>query len=120
MDGRLGFHGRSVLVVAASLLALSACSDDKSSGASAKDFGGRVVNIEPARFFPEGVTVDRGGNFYIGSMDMGDIYKATADGKTAGPFISAGAGGLVSVLGLYAADASQRVGGRRVGVRSRR
>jgi sugar lactone lactonase YvrE len=77
---------------------------DSSAG---KGFGGRVVNIEPARFFPEGVTVDRAGIFYVGSMDMGDIYKATADGKTATPFITADAGGLVSVLGLYADDATK-------------
>jgi sugar lactone lactonase YvrE len=78
-----------------------------SDAGAVKDFGARVVNIDPARFFPEGVTVDRQGNFYLGSMDMGVIYKATADGKTAAPFIAADAGGLVSVLGLYADDASK-------------
>jgi len=71
-----------------------------------KDFGGRVVSMEPARFFPEGVTVDKKGNFYLGSMELGVIYKGTADGKTAAPFIAADAGGLVSVLGLYADDAT--------------
>ena len=76
-------------------------------GGAVKDFGARVVNMEPARFFPEGVTVDRQGNFYLGSMEMGDIYKASPDGKTATPFITADAGGLVSVLGLYADDAQK-------------
>jgi hypothetical protein len=56
---------------------------------------------------PEGSTVDRAGNLYVGSMDMGVIYKATADGKTAAPFIDATAGGFVSVLGLYADDATK-------------
>jgi sugar lactone lactonase YvrE len=76
-------------------------------GGAVKDFGARVVNMEPARFFPEGVTVDRQGNFYLGSMDMGVIYKATADSKTASEFIAADAGGLVSVFGLYADDATK-------------
>ena len=60
--------------------------------------------MTPARFFPEGVTVDRAGNFYMGSMDLGEIYKGTADNTTAAPFIAAGSNGLVSVLGLYADD----------------
>ena len=60
--------------------------------------------MTPTRFFPEGVTVDRAGNFYMGSMDLGDIYKGTADNTTAVPFIAAGSNGLVSVLGLYADD----------------
>lgn len=88
------------------LLLLGACGNDSGGGGGVKDFGARVVNMEPARFFPEGSTVDRKGNFYIGSMDMGVIYKATADGKTATPFIGADDGGLVSVLGLYADDAT--------------
>jgi sugar lactone lactonase YvrE len=60
--------------------------------------------MTPARFFPEGVTVDRAGNFYMGSMDLGAIYKGTADSTTAVPFIPEGSNGLVSVLGLYADD----------------
>jgi sugar lactone lactonase YvrE len=95
-------------VVALSLL-LPACGSDESIDAPppAKDFGARVLRIESERFFPEGVTVDKAGNFYVGSMDMGDIYKGTADGKVAAPFIAAEAGGLVSVLGLYADDATK-------------
>ncbi len=64
----------------------------------------RVINVTPARFFPEGVAVDRKGNFYIGSMYFGEIYKGTADNPTAAPFIPAGSNGLVSVLGMYADD----------------
>lgn len=66
----------------------------------------RVVNITPPTFFPEGVTVDKAGNFYIGSMDLGSIQKAGADDAEAKPFIAEGTGGLVSVLGLYADDAT--------------
>jgi len=60
--------------------------------------------MTPTRFFPEGVAVDRNGNFYMGSMDLGLIYKGTADNPTAVPFIPAGSNGLVSVLGIYADD----------------
>jgi len=67
---------------------------------------GRVIDIMPARFFPEGTTVDKNGNFYVGSMYEGSIYKAAAGAKEAQPFIKAGENGLVSVLGLYADDAT--------------
>jgi sugar lactone lactonase YvrE len=76
-------------------------------GGGVKEFGGRVINMMPARFFPEGVALDKSGNFYLGSMDLGDIYKGTADGKESMPFITADAGGLVSVLGMYADDATE-------------
>lgn len=62
--------------------------------------------MTPARFFPEGVAVDRKGNFYIGSMELGEIYKGTPDNPTAAPFIAAGSNGLVSPLGIYADDAT--------------
>lgn len=68
--------------------------------------GGGVINMTPARFFPEGTTVDKAGNFYMGSMYEGYIYKAAAGAKEAEPFIKAGENGLVSVLGLYADDAT--------------
>ena len=67
---------------------------------------GRAINMTPARFFPEGTTVDKTGTFYMGSMYEGSIYKAAAGAKEAEPFIKAGENGLVSVLGLYADDAT--------------
>jgi sugar lactone lactonase YvrE len=106
---RIGVRSAVAVAVAVLPLVLSAACGDKSGGTTmgvSKDFGGRVLDMEPARFFPEGVTVDKKGNFYLGSMDLGVIYKGTADGKTTTPFISAEAGGLVSVLGLYADDAA--------------
>src|SRR5215471_1936238 len=112
MLGRIELRVGSAAVMAVPLL-LGACSSnsgDNQGGTSnppPKDFGARVLSVTPARFFPEGSAVDRQGNFFIGSMDMGDIYKGTADGKTMAPFISADAGGLVSVLGLYADDANK-------------
>jgi sugar lactone lactonase YvrE len=71
------------------------------------DVGARVIDITPERFFPEGVTVDKDGNFYIGSMDLGSIYRATPSSAQAEPFIAPSAeNGLVSVIGLFADDAS--------------
>jgi sugar lactone lactonase YvrE len=59
-----------------------------------------------ASLLPEGTTVDAAGNFYVGSMDQGTIFKGTAASMKADPFIAAGSNDLVSVLGLYAHDAS--------------
>ncbi|MEW5956322.1 MAG: SMP-30/gluconolactonase/LRE family protein, partial [Chloroflexota bacterium] len=66
-----------------------------------------VIILPGDRLFPEGVTVTRDGAFYIGSMEEGLILKADPGMKEAGPFIEAGANGLVSVLGLYADDARE-------------
>ena len=75
-------------------------------GRNVLDAGGRVINLTPERFFPEGVTVDKNGNFYIGSMDTGAIHKATANDAEAVSFIEPDdTNGLVSVIGVYADDA---------------
>jgi sugar lactone lactonase YvrE len=66
--------------------------------------GAGTITITPPRFFPEGVTVDAAGAFYVGSMEEGSIYKSTGSGAAAAPFIAAGSNGLVSVLGLLATD----------------
>ena len=73
-------------------------------GSGAADPGGRAINMTPVRFFPEGVALDRDGNFYLGSMYLGVIYKANAESEDAVPFIHAGSNDLVSVLGMYAED----------------
>jgi sugar lactone lactonase YvrE len=73
-------------------------------GSGAADPGGRMINMNPPRFFPEGVALDRDGNFYLGSMYLGVIYKANAESDEAVPFIHAGSNDLVSVLGMYAED----------------
>jgi sugar lactone lactonase YvrE len=70
------------------------------------DAGGRVIQLTPERFFPEGVAVDKNGNFYIGSMELGAIHKATANDAEAAAFIAPDATNkLVSVIGLYVDDA---------------
>ena len=72
--------------------------------------GRGIVNINTSRYFPEGVTVDATGNFYVGSMDLGTIYKVAAGTTTATPFIAPDTtNDLVSVLGLYADSANNRL-----------
>ena len=69
--------------------------------------GAGIISIDKERFFPEGTTADSSGTFYVGSMDQGLIYKASAVTKTAMPFITPDdTNNLVSVLGLYAHNAS--------------
>jgi sugar lactone lactonase YvrE len=76
-------------------------------GSEPLDAGGRVVEIMPERFFPEGVAVDKNGNFYIGSMELGVIHIAQANSEKSRPFIRPNATNeLVSVLGLYVDDAT--------------
>lgn len=71
------------------------------------DAGGRAIAISPARFFPEGTAVDKSGNFYIGSMELGAIHIASANDAESKPFIEADAENeLVSVIGLYVDDAT--------------
>jgi sugar lactone lactonase YvrE len=77
------------------------------AGDGVLDAGGRVIELTPERFFPEGVTVDKNGNFYIGSMELGVIYRGTANGGEAEPFIEPDAENeLVSVIGVHADDAT--------------
>lgn len=81
-----------------------------SSGAGAGgplDAGGRAIDLTLPRFFPEGVAVDKRGNFYIGSMELGSIHRASAGDATSEPFIEPDdENELVSTIGLYVDDAT--------------
>ncbi len=71
------------------------------------DAGARAIPITPERFFPEGVAVDKNGNFYIGSMELGAVHIAQANSEESAPFIEPDAKNeLVSVIGLYVDDAT--------------
>ncbi len=72
--------------------------------------GQGIATITTPEFFPEGVTSDEDGNFYVGSMELGVIYKVAAGTTTPLPFITPNTSNdLVSVLGLYADDAGNRL-----------
>jgi sugar lactone lactonase YvrE len=78
-----------------------------SGGSGPLDPGARAINITPERFFPEGVAVDKNGNFYIGSMELGAVHIAQPNSEESQPFIEADATNeLVSVIGLYVDDAT--------------
>ena len=49
------------------------------------------------------------GTFFAGSMEEGSIMRAQPGATQFEPFIKAGANGLVSVLGLYADEAHNRL-----------
>jgi sugar lactone lactonase YvrE len=66
---------------------------------------GAVITIPGDRFFPEGITVDASGAFYIGSMEDGSVARVRPGMRQAEPFIPSGSNGLVSVLGVLADDA---------------
>jgi sugar lactone lactonase YvrE len=61
---------------------------------------GRIL-IPGDRYFPEGVTAATDGTFFVGSLFEGCIMRTPAGAARMEPFISAGANGLVSVLGLW-------------------
>jgi sugar lactone lactonase YvrE len=62
------------------------------------------IPINGTRVFPESITSDAAGNLYNSSND-GTIYRTTAGGKTAEPWILPNAeNGLTSVLGVFADD----------------
>ena len=65
----------------------------------------RIV-IDDTGVFPESLSSDAAGNVYIGSLAKGGIYKAAAGQDKASSFIPAGTGGMHSVLGVLADNAS--------------
>src|SRR5690554_5747212 len=63
-----------------------------------------AIHIPGDRYFPEGVTVDSAGTFFVGSLFEGCIMRAPAGSFQMEPFIESGSNGLISVLGLWADD----------------
>ncbi|HEY0266231.1 MAG TPA: hypothetical protein VGC16_05720 [Rhizomicrobium sp.] len=63
------------------------------------------VTLDVKMAFPESLTSTRDGTLYIGSMNLGAVYRAQPGRSTAIPFITKEAGGFGHVLGVLA-DAS--------------
>ncbi len=63
---------------------------------------GDEILLPGERLFPEGVTCTSDGTFFASSMEEGRIVRAAPGERQAQYWITAGAGGLVSVLGLWA------------------
>lgn len=58
------------------------------------------LTLPDAAFAPEGISHDASGNLYVGSLTQGRIIKVSATGEVS-DFASAGANGLVTVVGLH-------------------
>lgn len=58
--------------------------------------------------FPEGITSTKDGTLFVGSMQYGSIYRIPA-GKAPETFVADGANGPLSVLGVYADEANNRL-----------
>jgi DNA-binding beta-propeller fold protein YncE len=63
----------------------------------------------PDGFFPESLTTANDGTLFAGSATRSEIVRITPGAATSTPFIPPGAGGLMSVQGLLADDASMRL-----------
>ena len=62
------------------------------------------IPINGSRVFPESISADAAGNIYVGSIG-GTIYRATAGGTSAEPWIAPSTGnGLTSLFGVLADD----------------
>lgn len=64
------------------------------------------VRLPHADTFPEGVAVAKDGSIYIGSIKRGEIYRARPGRTNAELFVPTASDGLLSVVGIYADDAS--------------
>ena len=63
-----------------------------------------TLNVKMA--FPESLTSTQDGTLYIGSMNLGAVYRAAPGAATATTFISRQAGGFGKVLGVLADSAA--------------
>jgi sugar lactone lactonase YvrE len=72
--------------------------------------GEGIIETTTPGFFSEGVTVDADGNFYVGSMNLGLVHRVAGDGTMTSAFIEPDMDNeLVSVIGLYADSANDRL-----------
>ncbi|UZP67057.1 hypothetical protein N1030_15815 [Desulfovibrio mangrovi] len=60
-----------------------------------------LLTIPQQAFFPEGITIDAGGNLYVGSIGKGSIIRIPKGERNAVPFIANG-NGLLSIIGITA------------------
>jgi sugar lactone lactonase YvrE len=65
-------------------------------------WGASDVTVTEKMAFPESLTSTQDGTLYIGSMNLGALYRAAPGAATATTFISREAGGFGKVLGVLA------------------
>lgn len=69
-------------------------------------FAASNVTVTEKMAFPESLTSTQDGTLYIGSMNLGAVYRAAPGATTATTFISKEAGGFGKVLGVLADSAT--------------
>jgi hypothetical protein len=69
---------------------------------TAPAFAASDVTVDVPMAFPESLTSTANGTLYIGSMNLGAVYRALPGEKTAKPWISKEAGNFGRVLGVLA------------------
>ncbi|MFO1184911.1 MAG: SMP-30/gluconolactonase/LRE family protein [Bauldia sp.] len=67
------------------------------------------VTIHDTRVFPESITSTADGALIVGSLEKGNIYKATPGAPTAEVWITQQQGNLGSLLGVFADEANGRL-----------
>lgn len=60
-----------------------------------------TVTLPDAQFAPEGISNDKDGNLYVGSLTQGRLIKIAADTHEVTSFAAAGANGMVTVVGVH-------------------
>ena len=65
-----------------------------------------TVTLPDAQFAPEGISNDKDGNLYVGSLTQGRLIKIAADTHEVTSFAAAGANGMVTVVGLHVGNGS--------------
>ncbi|MEM8730420.1 MAG: hypothetical protein AAGF79_10930 [Pseudomonadota bacterium] len=59
------------------------------------------IDLPDLAFAPEGISNDKAGNLFVGSLTQGRIVKIASGSGDVSEFASAGANGLVSVVGVH-------------------
>ena len=66
----------------------------------------QVLYLED-NFFPEGITISKKGDIYVGSLKENKIVRFKNKKKEAEPFVPSNSNGLISVIGILADDRSK-------------
>ena len=61
----------------------------------------QVLYLED-NFFPEGITISKKGDIYVGSLKENKIVRFKNKKKEAEPFVPSNSNGLISVIGILA------------------
>ena len=69
-------------------------------------FGEEILKLED-NFFPEGITISKNGDIYVGSLKENKIVRFKNKEKVHEIFVPSNSNGLMSVIGIFADDKSK-------------